>query len=336
MLSEQGSESSLGWLGPGSCTTVRFPKRKALPGIELGARRSGGPLPSAVSSASRPWGRALGCGEGERQWLIQGESGVLGWASPSDTFQKRDTERLSWPRTALAFSTCGNSIIYRDLKLRVVCCHFFGVFFPRRSSVWAPITLEVCSAGWKAEFSWNGNPLLWILFWCLKSLRIKDNVCWYSEEGGVCVQRRSGVVAKHGAFCFVFFSEREDCRAEEELCCGQRRQGQGFQKESWERGPVALPALRKGPPWNAIPTCGTRPYKAPTGPRRRPIGITRQTEKSEGPPWVFSAYDSGAFTLWTTERNWGEKWEWEKGHLFFFSFELHLFFFAMFKFFTWI
>lgn len=125
-------------------------------------------------------------------------------------------------------------------------------------------------------------------FGCLKSLRIKDNVCWYSEEGGVaCVCRggRGAGVAKHGAFCFVFFSEREDCRAEEELCCGQRR-GRGRASRRSPENAVLSHCQLSGKGHLGMPSLhvARRPLQGTNRPKATAHRDNQADRKSEGPP----------------------------------------------------
>lgn len=130
----------------------------------------------------------------------------------------------------------------------------------------------------------------------LKSRRMKDDACWYSEEG-VCVCRggRGWGVAKDDAFCF--FSERESCRSEGELSCGQRRAGARASRRSPENaGPVAgtPPLLRKGP-HRGLPSLSAarRPLQGPWRTVATAHRDNQADRKSGGPPGVFSAYDCG-------------------------------------------
>lgn len=129
-------------------------------------------------------------------------------------------------------------------------------------------------------------------FGCLKSLSLWDKKIMFAgtqrKGGGVCVQRRSGAGWLSMVLFVLFFSVRgKTAELRKSFTVAREESGSRASRRSPENaGPVALPALRKGPPWNAIPTCVVPPdpYKAPTGPRRLSHRDNQADRKSEGPP----------------------------------------------------
>lgn len=128
---------------------------------------------------------------------------------------------------------------------------------------------------------------------------------------------------------FCFFSEREDCRAEGELYCGQRRAGGRASRRRLENAVLSRCQLSgKGHALECHPyTQHAEPRKAPSGPRRRPIGITRWTENQRGRLECSLLTTLGPLRLEQLKGT-GERSESGKkgASFFFFFFELHLFF----------
>lgn len=134
---------------------------------------------------------------------------------------------------------------------------FWGSSFPEGQVFELLITLEDCGARWEAEFAWMETHRCEFYFGCLKSLRIKDNACWYSEEGRcVCAEEVGGRgMAKDGAFCFVFSVRGKTAELRESFAVAREEPGAGLPEGAprmWSCRTAS--SQERATPWSAIPT----------------------------------------------------------------------------------
>ena len=187
---------------------------------------------------------------------------------------------------------------------------FGGSSFPEGQVFELFITLEVCGARWKAEFAWMETHCCEFYFGGLKSHRMKDDACWYSEEG-VCVCAEEvwgGGWLRMVLFVFSVRGKAADQR--ESFLVAREELGPGL-PEGVLRTQVLLPAHRhfsgRGHTVDCHPyTQHADPCKAPAGRGNRLWGWPGG-QKVRGAPECSLLTTLGLYVL-NDWRNWGEKW----------------------------